>query len=130
SVLVHPVAGVLIAALLVRTVLARRRSGPVVSVLGPVGVISFSLYLWHYPVLRYGVDLFGLDQPGRPALAVVAGLAVLVLVSGALAAASYRLVERPFLERKPPRTPDPVPARLGTRPEWVQVPQPLSARAR
>jgi peptidoglycan/LPS O-acetylase OafA/YrhL len=32
--------------------------------------------------------------------AVIAGLVVLVAVSGALAVLSYRLVERPFLERK------------------------------
>jgi peptidoglycan/LPS O-acetylase OafA/YrhL len=42
----------------------------------------------------------GLDEAGVPALAVVAGLLVPVAVSGALAVLSYRVVERPFLERK------------------------------
>jgi peptidoglycan/LPS O-acetylase OafA/YrhL len=100
SVLVHPLAGVLIAALLVRAVTAGRTAGAGVSALGAVGGVSFSLYLWHYPVLHHGLRLLGLDQAGMPAMAVVAGLVVLVGVSGGLALLSYRLVERPFLERK------------------------------
>jgi peptidoglycan/LPS O-acetylase OafA/YrhL len=100
GVLIHPLAGVLIAALLVRAVVAGRAAGAGVSALGAVGVVSFSLYLWHYPVLHHGLRLLGLDEAGRPALAVVAGLAILVAVSGVLAVLSYRLVERPFLERK------------------------------
>ncbi len=103
GVLVHPLAGVLIAALLVRTVLAGRRAGVGVSALGAVGVVSFSLYLWHYPVLHHGLRLLRLDQPGMPAMMVAAGLVVLVALSGALAVMSYRLVERPFLARKPDR---------------------------
>ena len=119
AVLVHPLAGILIAALLVRAVTAGRNAGAGVSALGPVGVVSFSLYLWHYPVLHHGLGVLGLDQAGTPAFAVVAGLLLLVAVSGALAVLSYRVVERPFLERKrvlrrpapaltppPERTPD------------------------
>lgn len=100
AVLVHPLAGVLIAALLVRAVTAGRTAGAAVSALGPVGVVSFSLYLWHYPVLRHGLGFLGLDEAGVPVLAVVAGVVVLVAASGALAVLSYRLVERPFLDRK------------------------------
>ena len=100
AVLVHPLAGVLIAALLVRVVTAGRTAGVGVSALGAVGVVSFSLYLWHYPVLYHGLRVLGLDEAGAPALAVGAGVLVLVALSGALAVLSYRLVERPFLERK------------------------------
>lgn len=47
-----------------------------------VGTISYGLYLWHVLLLRFG-------YPAVPTL----------LVSSALAAASFRLVERPFLVR-------------------------------
>jgi peptidoglycan/LPS O-acetylase OafA/YrhL len=59
-----------------------------------------------------GVDLF---------FVVAAGLVVLVAVSGALAALSYRWVERPFLARKPAPVPAPVPVRLRTGAEWVDA---------
>lgn len=52
-----------------------------------VGSISYGLYLWHVLLLRFG-------YPVVPTL----------LLSGALAAASFRLVERPFLSPAP-RTP-------------------------
>jgi peptidoglycan/LPS O-acetylase OafA/YrhL len=100
AVLVHPLVGVLIAALLVRAVTAGRTAGAGISALGAVGAVSFSLYLWHYPVLHHGLRLLGLDEAGMPAVPVLAGLVVLVAASGALAVLSYRLVERPFLERK------------------------------
>ncbi|MGH9036424.1 MAG: hypothetical protein ACRD0O_11730, partial [Acidimicrobiia bacterium] len=58
---------------------------------------------------------------GMPAVAVVTGLVMLVAVSGALAVLSYRLVERPFLERKVERRDSPpVPAET-TPPEKVLV---------
>jgi peptidoglycan/LPS O-acetylase OafA/YrhL len=78
-----------------------------------VGAVSFSLYLWHYPVLYHGLRLFDLAKPGTPALAVAAGLVVLVAVSGALAALSYRWVERPA--RRPVPEPAPVPVRFTNR---------------
>jgi peptidoglycan/LPS O-acetylase OafA/YrhL len=64
---------------------------------GPVtylGEISYALYLWHFPVLYlWPTNL--LRVPGRVAVALL------------LAAASYELVEKPFLRRKPRHTPDP-----------------------
>jgi peptidoglycan/LPS O-acetylase OafA/YrhL len=131
---VHPVAGLLIAALLVRVVLAGRTAGAATSALSAVGAVSFSLYLWHYPVLHHGLELFDLARPGTPAVAVAAGLAALVAVSGALAALTYRWVERPFLARKPVPERISIPARLGTGGDWVgALPQQCSgqfARAR
>lgn len=58
-----------------------------------IGEISYALYIWHFPVLW----LWPTNQlrvEGRVAIAVVC------------AAASYHLVEKPFLRRKPKHTPD------------------------
>jgi peptidoglycan/LPS O-acetylase OafA/YrhL len=54
-----------------------------------VGLISYSLYLWHWPSMvfaRYAV-------PGEPSAAAMAGI---VALSVALAALSWRFVELPF----------------------------------
>ena len=58
-----------------------------------VGEISYALYIWHFAVLW----LWPTNQlrvEGRVAVSVV------------LAAASYELIEKPFLRRKPRHTPD------------------------
>jgi peptidoglycan/LPS O-acetylase OafA/YrhL len=57
--------------------------------LGIVGVASYSLYLWHYPIVHH---LSRVLDAGFPALLPVA-LAICV----PLALLSYRLIERPFL---------------------------------
>ncbi|MEA2421314.1 MAG: hypothetical protein QOF55_413 [Thermoleophilaceae bacterium] len=58
-------------------------------VLGLVGVVSYSLYLWHLPIV---------ESLGRHTGAGVVGLLPLALaVCLAVAAASYLVVERPFL---------------------------------
>jgi len=61
--------------------------------LAAVGVVSYSLYLWHVLILRKFTEHFGLDSFG-PLLAV--GLPV----SLAIAFASYAIVERPFLRMR------------------------------
>ena len=53
-----------------------------------VGRISYSLYLWHWPVIVLGGTL-----PGGTTAVAKAGL---LLMAGALATASYYLVERPW----------------------------------
>jgi peptidoglycan/LPS O-acetylase OafA/YrhL len=58
-----------------------------------LGEISYALYIWHFPVL-YLWPTNQLRVEGRVAVAVVC------------AAASYELVEKPFLRRKPRHTPD------------------------
>jgi peptidoglycan/LPS O-acetylase OafA/YrhL len=58
-----------------------------------LGEISYALYLWHFPVL-YLWPTNTLSVPGR------------VAVSLLCAVASYELVEKPFLRRKPRHTPD------------------------
>jgi peptidoglycan/LPS O-acetylase OafA/YrhL len=58
-----------------------------------LGLISYSLYLWHYPVLST-VQRLGWLEPGRRSLGVLAALGGALLVSWL----SYRFVERPFLQ--------------------------------
>ena len=54
-----------------------------------VGVVSFSVYLWHVQVLRLCARNLGLDRTLEAWLMIAGSLAV--------AAVSYALVERPFL---------------------------------
>ncbi|WP_072396849.1 acyltransferase family protein [Hyphomicrobium sp. CS1GBMeth3] len=72
-------------------------SGPVLRYLGR---ISFSLYLWHWPVLVFGALLFGRALPE---------LLAMMAVSVGLAAATYHLYENPirrnrWLAASPERT--------------------------
>lgn len=58
--------------------------------LAPIGLISYSLYLWHWPVWVYFRVYINNGQPtAREAL-------LLAAVSVLLAAASYHIVEKPF----------------------------------
>jgi len=72
-------------------------AGRPLRLLGPIGLISYGLYLWHYVVTRLLLDqgvsiqAGGLSWPVR--IAVVLALAV------PLATASWLLVERPLLRR-------------------------------
>ena len=75
-------------------------SGRVLGWLAPAGLISYSLYLWHWPVWVYFRIYLNNGQPA-------AGEAIaLVAVSIVLAALSYRYVEQPFRTRRwnAPRT--------------------------
>ncbi|PYI39829.1 acyltransferase [Arthrobacter psychrolactophilus] len=59
-----------------------------------LGDISYSLYLWHWPVIVFYILLAG-QQPG-----IVAGVGILLL-SLVLASLSYHLVEQRFRHGKP-----------------------------
>jgi peptidoglycan/LPS O-acetylase OafA/YrhL len=61
------------------------------------GLASYSLFLWHEPIIRLLAEQ-GLTFVGRGGL--VANIAVFALICGGLAAATYRFVERPALARK------------------------------
>ena len=58
-----------------------------------VGLISYSLYLWHWPVIVFA-RVRGFD-PHDPTVAVA-----IAVISMTLATLSWRVVERPFRERK------------------------------
>jgi peptidoglycan/LPS O-acetylase OafA/YrhL len=59
-----------------------------------VGLASYSLFLWHEPVVRW-LSAEGVTWPGRVGLA--ANLLLVATISLALSALSYRLIERPCL---------------------------------
>ena len=62
------------------------------------GVISYGLYLYHYPLVYLSIYRFGADL--GPDVKRAIGLLVLFPLSFAIAAASYRYVEAPALRLK------------------------------
>jgi peptidoglycan/LPS O-acetylase OafA/YrhL len=62
-----------------------------------VGLVSYSLFLWHEPLV-YWLREHGLTRPGAGGFVV--NLVVLATAAGALAALTYRFVERPAMARK------------------------------
>ncbi|RZU02560.1 acyltransferase family protein [Rivibacter subsaxonicus] len=56
------------------------------------GRISYSLYLWHWPVLVMLRWTMGIEQPAQKALALA--------LTAALAVASYHAVEKPFRQQR------------------------------
>ena len=78
-----------------------------------LGLVSYGIFLWHQPLLD---QLLIQDLPGRaPVLPFVTVLVVTTAGAVAIAAASYYLVERPFLALKDPRRRD-APAAAPARP--------------
>lgn len=98
--LLHPIAGVLIAVLLVALLTSGRRTVLDRPFPRASGLVSYSGYLWHYPLLLAVLRWSGHAGTGRfdAGLVLVLG-AYLALLSG-LAVAGYSLAERPFLHRR------------------------------
>jgi peptidoglycan/LPS O-acetylase OafA/YrhL len=89
-------------ACLATTLLIRlgQRANPVSRLIGArplvaVGLVSYSLYLWHWPVYVFG-RYFLIRQPSSAELVGMLALAAV------LAVISWRYVERPFRERRLP----------------------------
>ena len=62
-----------------------------------VGAVSYSLFLWHYPVILW-LRENGLTAGGTAGLAL--NLLLVAVVAGGLSALTYRYVERPALRHK------------------------------
>ena len=102
----HPFPG-WVAALPVLGAAAVIGAGPVAGSRGPVAVLrsapmqlvgklSYSLYLWHWPVMVFATALL-LDRPGRLEPAVGLAMVALSVVPAWL---SFRLVEEPLRQRR------------------------------
>lgn len=83
-------------------VLPRLRPSPLVRVLETRGLVvcglaSYSVFLWHEPITRL-LTTWGVTMGGRGGLAV--NLVMIAVVTGGLAALTYRFVEGPALARK------------------------------
>lgn len=105
--LVRPLAGLFLAAGLLRVLTGTSPRVLLHPVSRYLGTISFGLYIWHYPILDHGRALRGIGTPFPDALwsaIVVAGLCALAV---AAATVSYVLVERPFVRRKQAAAPPP-----------------------
>ncbi|WP_407496364.1 acyltransferase family protein [Pseudooceanicola sp. MF1-13] len=85
-----------------------------------VGIISYSLYLWHWPVLVFARTL-------RGGALTPQATAVCVLLSFALATLSWAMIERPF-RRGSPKWPLAIPATVVALALTVTVTQGLPSR--
>jgi peptidoglycan/LPS O-acetylase OafA/YrhL len=98
--LVHPVAGWLLAGVLVRLTCGPTPHALVHPTLVRLGGLSFSLYLWHYPILELGLAQV---HPAQPT-GVVALFAVILVAAGIVVASFFRdLVEGPVSRREAAR---------------------------
>jgi len=94
--LVHPVAGVVLAGLVVRLTCGPAPRLCLHPALTWLGGISFSLYLWHYPILDVGLAQVG---PSQPSSVVVLITLLLVAAGIGVATIAHSLVERPAARR-------------------------------
>lgn len=69
-------------------------SGRVLGLFAPIGLISYSLYLWHWPIWVLFRTYIGNRMPNHTEAMVVA------IASIVISAASYLYVERPFRTRR------------------------------
>ena len=112
---IEPLSALFLGVLLLHLVV-REEDGQATAVSGRAargaGLVSYSLYLWHYPILAAAVAWLGVaEAPAMAVPAVVLGLAGTALVTWM----SYRWIERPLLqptpEPRPVEQPVLVPAR-------------------
>jgi peptidoglycan/LPS O-acetylase OafA/YrhL len=98
--LLHPLFGLLAAAGILYLLATPRRAWLEHAALRALGLVSFSLYLWHYPILHLGIP-WGVGLALLPpAIWLPVVIATFVALSIAVATLSYLLVERPFVAKK------------------------------
>ncbi len=91
-----------------------------------VGVASYSLFLWHYPIISF-LDAHGLTL-GKGWQNLPINLAEVALVAGVLSGLTYRFVERPALRRKR-STASSATARSAAASDRAEAPPPAPAAA-
>jgi peptidoglycan/LPS O-acetylase OafA/YrhL len=100
----HVLEAALWTAVVLLILVAPLRAKPVVSnrFLGTIGVLSYSIYLVHLPIVDFGLRAFraaGVASTSwEPGTIVAVGTVALATL--ALSAVTYRVIERPFLVRK------------------------------
>jgi peptidoglycan/LPS O-acetylase OafA/YrhL len=97
----HVAEGVLWTSVLLLLLLAPLRTKPLWCnrVLAHIGILSYSIYLWHLPVMLPTIEyLRPYIQASVPQ--AFAWMTLLSVVFLGLCELSYRWIERPFLERK------------------------------
>ena len=95
----HEVFGVIVAAFIVRLVCFGGYQVLANRALVTLGLVSYSLYLWHWPLLMEATTRLGTN---------VASITLALAASAVMTALSYRYFERPFIGTK--KTPAPVPS--------------------
>lgn len=118
---VHPMVGLLFAGLFAHGACRVRAPRRLVAPVAAVGAVSYSLYLWHIPVVEGGLRFAGLDDPGTRPSTILIALAILYALTGVVAVTSYRWFEAPFLGNRKP-----TPGRAEPRPEPEPAPGPAS----
>lgn len=104
----HPVGGVLITGLLLALLASGRRSAFDGGLARASGLVSYSAYLWHYPLLLAALRWSDLLGSGRFDARTAAVLLAYLGVLAALAVVSYAVIERPLLRRRAQPGPEPV----------------------
>lgn len=103
----HPVAGLALGGLGLRLLCGTRPSSLRRVLERPwfllIGAMSYSLYLWHLPILETVFDLFEPLRAGVPLAGTLFAVGLSAVLAFGAAALSYTYVELPFMRRKSKR---------------------------
>ena len=98
--LLHPVFGALAAAAIVHLLTRSRPTRLEHPWLRILGLVSFSLYLWHWPIMSHGIPWAQRFAVLPSAIWVPLTVLAFVAIAFVVATVSYLLVERPFLTKR------------------------------